>query len=136
CASHLACGSSSVLRLLLTAAFTSPAPPGAGCQGGPQCSHYGGPGGDRMAAAAFLSRMPRLAMVSATASIIPLMVAAAPAGAGRYVAINGSGTSWPSISIDQWAQAVRAPGIVGSYHPHGSAAGLVRYMAHPDHLPP
>jgi len=85
-----------------------------------------------MAAAAFLSRMTRLAMVSATASIIPLMVAAAPASAGRYVAINGSGTSWPSIAIDQWAQAVRARGIVVSYNPDGSAAGRADYMANQD----
>src|SRR5262249_56960927 len=85
-----------------------------------------------MRAAAFLPGSPRLAMVSATASIIPLMVAAAPAGAGGYVAINGAGTSWPSIAIDQWAQAVRARGIVVSYNPDGSAAGRADYMANQD----
>ena len=85
-----------------------------------------------MAAAAFRSRMARLAMVCVTASIIPLMGAAAPASAARYVAISGSGTSWSSIAIGQWAQAVRARGIVVNYNPDGSAAGRADYMANQD----
>ena len=85
-----------------------------------------------MAVAAFRSRMTRLAMLSLTASIIPLMGAATPASAGPYVAISGSGTSWPSIAIDQWAQAVRARGIVVNYNPDGSSAGRADYMANQD----
>jgi ABC-type phosphate transport system substrate-binding protein len=76
--------------------------------------------------------MTRLAMVSVTASIIPLMAVAAPASAVRYVAISGSGTSWSSIAIGQWAQAVRARGIVVNYNPDGSAAGRADYMANQD----
>ena len=85
-----------------------------------------------MAVAVFRSRMARLAMVPVAASIIPLMGATAPASAGRYIAISGSGTSWSSIAIDQWAQAVRARGIVVNYNPDGSAAGRADYMANQD----
>jgi len=85
-----------------------------------------------MAAGAFRSRISRLAMVSATALIIPLMGVAAPAGAVRFAAISGSGTSWSSIAIGHWALAVRARGIVVNYNPDGSAAGRADYMANQD----
>src|SRR5215469_5082681 len=85
-----------------------------------------------MAAAAFRSRMAPLAIVSVTALIIPLMGAAVPASAVRYVAISGSGTSWSSIAIDQWAQAVRIRGIVVNYNPDGSAAGRFDYTFNQD----
>ena len=48
------------------------------------------------------------------------------------MAISGSGSSWASIAIDQWAQDVRPSGIVVNYNPDGSAAGRGDYMANQD----
>jgi ABC-type phosphate transport system substrate-binding protein len=61
-----------------------------------------------------------------------LVTAAAPAQAGSYVAISGSGSSWASVAIDQWSQDVRPSGIVVNYNPDGSAAGRADYMANQD----
>jgi ABC-type phosphate transport system substrate-binding protein len=61
-----------------------------------------------------------------------LVAAAGPAQAGNYVAISGSGSSWASVAIDQWAQDVRPSGIVVNYNPDGSAAGRADYMANQD----
>jgi phosphate transport system substrate-binding protein len=52
-----------------------------------------------------------------------------PATAGSFVAISGSGSSWASVALDQWAQDVRPNGIVVNYNPDGSAAGRADYMA-------
>jgi ABC-type phosphate transport system substrate-binding protein len=57
---------------------------------------------------------------------------AAPAYAGSYVSISGSGSSWASVAIDQWSQDVRSSGIVVNYNPDGSAAGRSDYMANQD----
>src|SRR5215467_8883359 len=60
------------------------------------------------------------------------LTAPPPAGASNYVAISGSGSSWASVAIDQWAQDVRPNGIVVNYNPDGSAAGRGDYMANQD----
>jgi ABC-type phosphate transport system substrate-binding protein len=57
------------------------------------------------------------------------MAPAYPAGAGSYVAISGSGSSWSSVALDQWAEDLRANGIVVNFNPDGSAAGRQDYMA-------
>ncbi len=49
----------------------------------------------------------RWALIPALAVVIPLAITAAPAGAARYVAITGSGSSWASVAIEQWAQGRR-----------------------------
>jgi len=71
-------------------------------------------------------------MIPLLAMIIPLATAAAPASAGVYVPISGSGTSWSSLAIDQWAQAVRPAGITVNFNPDGSAAGREDYMSNQD----
>src|SRR5215831_9968315 len=55
-----------------------------------------------------------------------------PAGASSYVSISGSGSSWASVAIDQWAQDVHKNGIVVNYNPNGSAAGRADYAANQD----
>jgi ABC-type phosphate transport system substrate-binding protein len=55
-----------------------------------------------------------------------------PAGASSFVPVSGSGSSWASVAIDQWAQDVRPNGIVVNYNPDGSAAGRGDYMANQD----
>ena len=61
------------------------------------------------------------------ASMVPM-----PAGASSFVSISGSGSSWASVAIDQWSQAVRSNGLVVNYNPDGSAAGRGDYMANQD----
>jgi ABC-type phosphate transport system substrate-binding protein len=66
------------------------------------------------------------------ALVIPLVTAAVPASAARFVPISGSGTDWSSIAIDQWSLAVRQHGIVVNYNPDGSAAGRADYTVNQD----
>src|SRR6516225_7558075 len=78
----------------------------------------------RIAAAAGVAAALALAALGLTAPL--------PAGASSYVAISGSGSSWASVAIDQWAQDVHPNGIVVNYNPDGSAAGRADYMANQD----
>ncbi len=48
--------------------------------------------------------------------------------AGNYAAINGSGSTWSSVALSQWAQNLHANGIVINFNPDGSAAGRADYM--------
>ena len=80
------------------------------------------------------ARAGTVARVLAAVSVasLGLVVASAPADAGGYVAVNGSGSSWASIAIDQWSTAVRPNGIVVNYNPDGSAQGRGDYMSNQD----
>ncbi len=51
-----------------------------------------------------------------------------PAFAGTYTTIDGSGSSWASVALYQWADDVRPQGIVVNYNPDGSAEGRQDYM--------
>jgi ABC-type phosphate transport system substrate-binding protein len=82
-----------------------------------------------------LSRRARkilCAAAPAALAVTTLGMTAAPAPAAPYVAVSGSGTSWSSIAIGPWAQAVRPRGIVVNFNPDGSAAGRADYMANQD----
>jgi ABC-type phosphate transport system substrate-binding protein len=61
------------------------------------------------------------------ASLVPLSPALA-SSSGQYVAISGSGSSWSAVALEQWAQTLRADGIVINFNPDGSAAGRADYM--------
>jgi ABC-type phosphate transport system substrate-binding protein len=74
----------------------------------------------------------RWAAIPAAIAITTLGMAAAPAGAAQHAPISGSGTSWASIAIDQWAQDIAPNGFVVNYNPDGSAAGRADYMANQD----
>jgi phosphate transport system substrate-binding protein len=76
----------------------------------------------------------RAASLTAAVGLVPLamLAGAGPAAAGTYVSVSGSGSSWSSVAIDQWAQTVRSSGIVVNYNPDGSAAGRGDYMANQD----
>jgi ABC-type phosphate transport system substrate-binding protein len=67
------------------------------------------------------------AVALASIGLVPV-----PAEAGSFVPVSGSGSSWASVAIDQWAQDVRPSGIVINYNPDGSAAGRGDYMANQD----
>ena len=85
-----------------------------------------------MTSAIFRSAITRRAAVPALAVVIPLVIAAVPAGASSDVPISGSGSSWAAIAIDQWALAVRPRGIVVNFNPDGSAAGRADYTNNQD----
>ena len=74
----------------------------------------------------------RWAAVPAAVAITTLGMTTTPAPAAPYVAVSGSGTSWVTIAISQWAQALRDRGIVVNFNPDGSAAGRADYMANQD----
>jgi ABC-type phosphate transport system substrate-binding protein len=75
-------------------------------------------------------------LITLSASIpLGLSLALAPPGAasaGTFVAISGSGSSFSSIAIDVWSQAVRPKGLVVNYNPDGSDAGRADYIASQD----
>ena len=86
------------------------------------------------------ARTVTVARVAAALALASLGVAILPApayahnyqAAGSYQAISGSGSSWASIAIDQWSQAVRPNGLVVNYNTDGSAAGRADYIANQD----
>ena len=66
------------------------------------------------------------------ATMLVALVPVAPAlatSAGSYIAISGSGSSWSSVALSQWAQNLHANGISINFNPDGSAAGRADYMA-------
>ena len=78
------------------------------------------------------ARTIRWAAVPAALAITTLGMTTTPAPAASFVPVSGSGTSWVTIAISQWAQAVRDRGIVVNFNPDGSAAGRGDYMANQD----
>jgi len=78
----------------------------------------------------------RARLIAASASIpMGLSLALAPlaaASAGSFVPIMGSGSSFSSLAIDLWAQALRPRGLVVNYNPDGSDAGRADYIANQD----
>jgi ABC-type phosphate transport system substrate-binding protein len=69
-----------------------------------------------------------LTVVGLTAVGLAGSAAAGAPRTGAYVTINGSGSSWASVAIDQWSQDVEAKGITVNFNPDGSAQGLQDYI--------
>jgi ABC-type phosphate transport system substrate-binding protein len=62
-------------------------------------------------------------------SLFPTAASASrTAGAGGYVTINGSGSSWSEVALDQWSQDVQSQGITVNFNPDGSAQGRQDYI--------
>ena len=59
---------------------------------------------------------------------LALVAREVPASAASYVTISGSGSSWASVALYQWAQDVHPNGITVNFTPDGSAAGRGDYM--------
>src|SRR5262249_58357301 len=78
------------------------------------------------------ARITAAAGAGAVAALASVGMVPTPAEAGNYVSISGSGSSWASVAIDQWAQDVRKNGIVVNYSPNGSAAGRSDYSSNQD----
>jgi ABC-type phosphate transport system substrate-binding protein len=62
---------------------------------------------------------------AALTALIPLSPALA---ATSYTAISGSGSTWSSVALMQWAENLHADGITINFNPDGSAAGRADYM--------
>jgi len=69
-------------------------------------------------------RVVLLATVILTA-LVPMSSALAST---TYTPIFGSGSSWASVALTQWAQNLHANGITIQFNPDGSAAGRDDYM--------
>lgn len=54
-------------------------------------------------------------------------VTAGPGRTGSYVTINGSGSSWAEVAIDQWSYDVERRGLTVNFNPDGSTQGLQDY---------
>jgi ABC-type phosphate transport system substrate-binding protein len=79
----------------------------------------------------------RFPVLSALAA--PLLAFAIAGGAGaasaspaRFAVINGSGSSYAALALDQWARDVQPSGLTVNYNPDGSAAGRADYEANQD----
>jgi ABC-type phosphate transport system substrate-binding protein len=76
----------------------------------------------------------RLAVIGAAVAVATLGLFPTAAGAtrvataGNYVTINGSGSSWSEVALDQWSQDVQSQGITVNFNPDGSAQGRQDYI--------
>jgi ABC-type phosphate transport system substrate-binding protein len=52
----------------------------------------------------------------------------AAANAGGYTTIDGSGSSWASVALFQWAKDVQPQGLTVNYNPDGSAQGRADWI--------
>jgi phosphate ABC transporter phosphate-binding protein len=74
----------------------------------------------------------KLLSIAALTAALGLAVAApgtaAATPAAPYAAISGSGSSWQSAAIEQWAEDLSPDGLTVNFNPDGSAAGREDYM--------
>ncbi|MFZ9676007.1 MAG: substrate-binding domain-containing protein [Ilumatobacteraceae bacterium] len=72
-----------------------------------------------------MKKLARLAIASALASWLALSANIAPASASDPV--DGAGSTWSQIAVDQWRADVARQGLVVNYQGVGSTAGRVAY---------
>jgi phosphate transport system substrate-binding protein len=56
-------------------------------------------------------------------SLISLLMAASPAGAGSYVPVSGEGSSWSANALNQWIANVQQDGMRINFTANGSTTG-------------
>ena len=71
---------------------------------------------------------PLTAAAAAAMALLALTATASPASAGTYATLSGSGSSWASVALDQWAQDLQSNGLTVNFNEDGSAAGRGDYM--------
>jgi ABC-type phosphate transport system substrate-binding protein len=71
---------------------------------------------------------PLTAGAAAAMALLALTTTASPASAGTYATLSGSGSSWASVALDQWAQDLQSNGLTVNFNEDGSAAGRGDYM--------
>jgi ABC-type phosphate transport system substrate-binding protein len=71
----------------------------------------------------------KLAIVAGAATaLLGLVAGPAPARATSYATIDGSGSSWSAVALDQWGQDLASNGITVNFTPDGSAAGRTDFI--------
>jgi ABC-type phosphate transport system substrate-binding protein len=73
-------------------------------------------------------RGPVAAGVAMAAAVLALLSTASPASAGTYATLSGSGSSWASVALEQWAEDLQPNGLTINFNPDGSAAGRGDFM--------
>jgi ABC-type phosphate transport system substrate-binding protein len=66
-------------------------------------------------------------LVAATAALA-LVTTVTPAHAGTFATLSGSGSSWASVALNQWAQDLYSSGLTVNFNENGSAAGRGDFM--------
>jgi ABC-type phosphate transport system substrate-binding protein len=61
-------------------------------------------------------------------ALLALVLRTSPATAGSYATLSGSGSSWASVALQQWAEDLAPDGLTVNFNPDGSAAGRGDYM--------
>jgi ABC-type phosphate transport system substrate-binding protein len=70
---------------------------------------------------------PVAAGIAAGLAALSLLGGAVPASAGTYATLSGSGSSWASVALNQWAQDLQSNGLTVNFNEDGSAAGRGDY---------
>jgi ABC-type phosphate transport system substrate-binding protein len=85
---------------------------------------------EEKAVTTFPQKLARIGGATAIAalSLLGVPTAASAGSAGSYVTINGSGSSWSEVALDQWSEDVQSSGITVNFNPDGSAAGRQDYI--------
>jgi ABC-type phosphate transport system substrate-binding protein len=71
---------------------------------------------------------PVWAGVTVFVAVLALLSSSSPASAGSYATLSGSGSSWASVALDQWAMDMQTNGLTINFNPDGSASGRGDYM--------
>jgi ABC-type phosphate transport system substrate-binding protein len=73
-------------------------------------------------------RGPVWAGAAVIVAVLALLLRTSPAMASTYETLSGSGSSWASVALIQWANDLASNGLVVNFNPDGSAAGRGDYM--------
>ncbi len=66
--------------------------------------------------------------VTVLLTVLALIARTSPAAAGTYATLSGSGSSWASVALMQWAQDLQSNGLTVNFLADGSASGRGDYM--------
>jgi phosphate transport system substrate-binding protein len=66
--------------------------------------------------------------IAAVMALLAMLGTVSPASAGTYSTLSGSGSSWASVALQQWAQDLQPDGLTINFNPDGSAAGRGDFM--------
>ena len=73
-------------------------------------------------------RGPAWAGVAIVITVLALALRTSPALAGTYATLSGSGSSWASVALVQWANDLAPNGLTVNFLADGSASGRGDYM--------
>ncbi len=66
--------------------------------------------------------------IAAVMTLLAVVGTVSPAWAGSYTTLSGSGSSWASVALQEWAQDLQPDGLTINFNPDGSAAGRGDFM--------